>query len=50
MQSGIILSSNDVKTIIKKYLDIKDEQIIGMKYSYMITGIDDQELKDKLEN
>ena len=49
MQSGIILSSQDVKNIIKKYLGLTDEQIMSMKYSYMIVGVDQEELKEKLE-
>jgi len=49
MQSGIILSSQDVKNIIKNHLGLTDEQLISMKYSYMIVGVDQDELKQKLE-
>lgn len=50
MNSGIILDSKDVKEIIAKFLGISIDNVVPTKYSFMITGITEEEIKKKMTN
>lgn len=49
MKQQITLESKEVRKIIARYLDIPEEQVIPLRYSYAIEGMTVEEIEDKLK-
>lgn len=50
MQNGIVVNQSDIKTILAKYFEVPESNIISSKYSYVVVGstkkIDTQPAED----
>lgn len=49
MKSGVILQNTDIKTILAKLFNVSEDEVIPTKYSWMIMGISEDEVKKALE-
>lgn len=49
MKQQITLESKEVRKILARYLDIPEEQVIPLRYSYAIEGMTVEEIEDKLK-
>lgn len=38
MQTGIVVSQSDIKSILAKYFEVPESNIISSKYSYVVVG------------
>ena len=38
MQNGIVVNQSDIKTILAKYFEVPESNIISSKYSYVVVG------------
>lgn len=48
MKQQITLESRDVRTIIAKFLEIPEEQVIPLRYNFAIEGMTMEEIEGKL--
>lgn len=48
MKTQITLDSKEVKTIIAKFLEISEEQVIPLRYNFAIKGLSVEEIEKKL--
>lgn len=48
MKTQITLDSKEVRAIIAKFLDIKEEQVIPMRYNFAVEGITAEQIAEKL--
>lgn len=48
MESATVLNQSDVKKIIAYYLGIDEKKVIKSQYSYMLSGITDEQ-REKLK-
>ncbi len=46
METGIILNQADIKKIIAKYYNVDEKQIISSKYSFIITGVKNEDKEE----
>lgn len=49
MQSGIVVSQSDIKSILAKYFNVPESNVIQSKYSYVIVG-SDKKIEEHPEN
>ena len=49
MKSGVILQNTDIKTILAKLFNVSEDEVIPTKYSWMIMGVSEDEVKKALE-
>lgn len=38
MQNGIVVNQSDIKSILAKYFEVPESNIISSKYSYVVVG------------
>lgn len=50
MKTQITLDSKEVKTIIAKFLGIKEEQVIPLRYNFAVEGISEEQITEKLKD
>lgn len=49
MKTQITLNSKEVRTIIAKFLGVKEEQVIPMRYNFAIEGMTMEQIAEKLK-
>ena len=49
MKTQITLDSKEVRTIIAKFLGVKEEQVIPMRYNFAIEGMTQEQIAEKLK-
>lgn len=49
MQTGLILSQSDVKTVLARHFGVPEENVINSKYSYIIVGADNEKTNSSTE-
>jgi len=49
MKTQITLDSKEVRTIIAKFLGVKEEQVIPMRYNFAIEGMTAEQIAEKLK-
>lgn len=49
MKTQITLDSKEVRTIIAKFLGVKEEQVIPMRYNFAIEGMTTEQITEKLK-
>ena len=49
MTTQITLDSKEVRTIIAKFLGVKEEQVIPMRYNFAIEGMTPEQITEKLK-
>lgn len=49
MKQQITLESKDVRSIIAKFLDVPEEQVIPLRYNFAVEGFTIEEIERKLE-
>lgn len=49
MKTQITLESKEVRTIIAKFLGVKEEQVIPMRYNFAIEGMTAEQIAEKLK-
>lgn len=50
MKQTVQLESKDLKIIIAKFLDIKEEDVIPNRYTFSVQNISAEEIKNKLDS
>lgn len=50
MKTQITLDSKEVKTIIARFLGIKEEQVIPLRYNFAVDGISEEQITEKLKD
>lgn len=50
MKQQITLEGKEVRTIIAKFLDISEDQVIPLRYNFAIEGMTIEELERKINN
>lgn len=48
MKTTVQLENKDVRTIIAKFLNIKEEQVTAMRYSFAIEGLSAEEIDRRI--
>lgn len=49
MKETVTLEAKEVKTIIAKFLGIKEEQVISLRYNFAIEGMTASEIAERLK-
>lgn len=49
MKTQITLDSKEVRTIVAKFLGVKEEQVIPMRYNFAIEGMTAEQITEKLK-
>jgi len=49
MKTQITLDSKEVRTIIAKFLGVKEEQVIPMRYNFAVEGMTAEQIAEKLK-
>lgn len=50
MKTQITLEGKEVRTIIAKFLGIKEEQVIPLRYNFAVEGITTEQIAEKLKS
>ena len=50
MQSGIVLSNDEVRHIIAEHFNVNDEEVIKAKFSYIVLNVKCDEIIKEEEN
>ena len=48
MKETVTLEAKDVKAIIAKFLGIREEQVISLRYNFAIEGMTAEQIRQKL--
>ena len=49
MKTQITLEGKEVRTIIAKYLGIKEDQVIPLRYNFAVEGLSAEQIAEKLK-
>ena len=49
MKTQITLDSKEVRTIIAKFLGVKEEQVIPLRYNFAVEGLSAEQIAEKLK-
>ena len=49
MKTQITLDSKEVRTIIAKFLGVKEEQVIPLRYNFAVEGMTAEQIAEKLK-
>ena len=50
MKTQITLEGKEVRTIIAKFLGIKEEQVVPLRYNFAVEGITPEQITEKLKS
>ena len=49
MKSTVTLEAKEVRIIIAKFLEIKEEQVLPLRYNFAVEGMTEKEIAAKIE-
>ena len=49
MKATVTLETKEVRTIIAKFLGIKEEQVVSLRYNFAVEGMTAEEIEAKIE-